>query len=102
MKTQQNKTKNAKCIVYKTRAGLFDSFVPVPLNLSNCPLTLSFCVEAELKLISFLAPGKMGDNAILKTFSKTLSAQMWFSESVYTSIYWKYNGKLKISNYSQY
>lgn len=44
----------------------------------------------------------MGDNAILKTFSKMLSAQMWFSESVYTSIYWKYNGKLKISNYSQY
>lgn len=66
------------------------------------PLTThQFQLEAELELISFLAPGKMGDNAILK-ISKMLSAQMWFSESVYTSIYWNYNGQLKISNYSPY
>lgn len=64
------------CVVHKTWAGLFDSFVPVPLNLSTAPV--SFCLEVELELISFLAPGKMRDNAILKTFSKMLSAQMWF------------------------
>lgn len=57
------------CVVHHTWAGLFDSFVPVPLNLSAAPPPpppFSFCLEAELKLISFLAPGKMRDNAVLK------------------------------------
>lgn len=86
----------------KPRLAYLYSFVPVASNLSTAPSTLCFCAEAGLELISFLAPGKMGDKAILKNFSKMLSAQMWFSESVYTSIYGKYNGKLMISNYSQY
>lgn len=64
----------------QAQAGMCDSFVqslksiclPLPLFLPHS------YAEAELGLISFLAPGKMGDNAILKTFSKMLSAQMWF------------------------
>lgn len=75
---------NAKWVVHKINqgAGIFDSFVPVPFHVSAAHPAACLCIfsEAELELISLSAPGKMGDNAILKTFSKRLSAQMWFAQ----------------------